>query len=179
METRKDCSGIERNALFTARDENQVAVLNKDPDNTVKVVQGLSNATVLSSSQNGLAVIHELDTVLSLPASLSATATAAGLNSFAVTVQNVLPGLLGSLEGIEGITVFAPINDAFANLVGLLSSIPTGTIGNVIANRELPIPLYTLYSQELGRCIEYGPLSLSRTRLIKRRWHGRLLFLDA
>ena len=70
-------------------------------------------------------VIHTIDTVLSLPADLATTATAAGLSSLAITLQQVLPGAIQAFEQVPGITVFAPVNAAFANLAGLLSAIPS------------------------------------------------------
>lgn len=56
---------------------------------------------------------------------------------------------------------------AFADLVGLLSSIPTGSIDNVLANRELPSVLSLHFAEPLSdRCPKSAfPLSTS-TKLI-------------
>ena len=105
--------------------------------------------------------MHQLSSVLSTPANLSTTATAAGLSSLAITLTTVshysllphriglstvqvLPGLIQSLETVRGITVFAPVNTAFTDLVGLLSTIPSGTIDNVLAHREPYCPMFLI-----------------------------------
>jgi uncharacterized surface protein with fasciclin (FAS1) repeats len=65
-------------------------------------------------------VIHIIDTVLTIPASDSATAIAAGLSSLASALTTA--NLVSTVNGLSDVTIFVPSNAAF------------GAIGSAVAN---------------------------------------------
>ncbi|KAG4434553.1 hypothetical protein IFR05_009969 [Cadophora sp. M221] len=119
---------------------------------TASIFTGLlsdSNVTVANVNFTG-GVVHVIDKVLTVPQSASNTAGALNLTSLAgaLTAAN----LVGTVDGLSDVTIFAPSNDAFqaigsatANLsVEALSSILTyhvvqGTVGysSILSNTTL------------------------------------------
>lgn len=73
----------------------------------VQVRQGLSNSTSVNSTQSGGLVIYAMDSVLSVPADLATTATAAGLSGLVTILTTQLPSLVPALLATRGITVCA------------------------------------------------------------------------
>lgn len=75
-----------------------------------------------------LTFIHEI----SIPGTLNQTATAANLTQLTGALNTYAPGALQMLEAIRGITVFAPVNAAFANVTTLLGTLNATQITDVL-----------------------------------------------
>lgn len=68
----------------------------------------------------------------SIPGTLNETATVANLTQLTGALNTYAPGALQMLEAIRGITVFAPVNAAFANVTDLLSTLNATQITDVL-----------------------------------------------
>jgi uncharacterized surface protein with fasciclin (FAS1) repeats len=74
-------------------------------------------------------VIHIIDTVLTIPRDIVATATAANLTALAGAATQA--NLVETLQDAESITVFAPTNEAFAAL-GSLDGVTEEDLANIL-----------------------------------------------
>jgi len=114
--------------------------ITKDDTNGVRVYFGLEFATVTTADvQCSNGVIHVVDTVLNFPKNVADTATDAGLSSLVSAIGSVA-GLAEQLVGIEGMTVFAPTNQAFSS---------AGTIDDVQATLEFHVVAAVAFSTDL------------------------------
>lgn len=68
----------------------------------------------------------------SVPESVVATATAAGLTSLISAITTNAASAAPALIGARGLTVFAPVNSAFEAAQGLISTLNMSTIANVL-----------------------------------------------
>ncbi|TKX22526.1 fasciclin domain-containing protein 4 [Elsinoe australis] len=101
-------------------------------NNGVTFFSGLErNSTVVQADVNFTGgVIHIIDQVLTLPANITVTATAAGLSSLAGAL--IQTELLETVNEADNITVFAPSNAAFQNIASVLSNATRETITSVL-----------------------------------------------
>ncbi|KAJ3078366.1 hypothetical protein HK102_004556 [Quaeritorhiza haematococci] len=105
---------------------------------------GLGNATVVETITAGASVVHVIDTVLIPPRSPSATATSAGLGSLvgALTLAN----LASTVDGLRGITIFAPVDAAFAALMRATNQTampPVDTLKALLTFHVVPRIIYS------------------------------------
>lgn len=101
-------------------------------DNNVTFLSGFrkqSNVTQANITFTG-GVIHIIDEVLTIPLNLSATAIEANLTAAAgaLTAAN----LTEPLDQATNITVFAPLNQGFADIANILQNISSEDLGNVL-----------------------------------------------
>lgn len=75
-------------------------------------------------------VIHIIDTVLTLPASDSATALAANLTALAGALTAT--DLVSTVESLSDVTIFAPSNDAFAAIGSATSNLSTEALAGIL-----------------------------------------------
>lgn len=75
-------------------------------------------------------MIHVIDTVLTLPESDSATASAANLTALtgALTTAN----LVTALDGLKDVTIFAPSNAAFQAIGSAVGSLSTAQLAQIL-----------------------------------------------
>lgn len=75
-------------------------------------------------------VIHIIDSVLTIPESVSATATAARLSSLAGAL--VEAKLADALDELQNVTIFVPSNDAFQSIGSALEDIDEDTLAAIL-----------------------------------------------
>lgn len=75
-------------------------------------------------------VIHIIDTVLTIPASDSATAVAAGLTSLATALTAA--NLVSTVNGLSDVTIFAPSNAAFAAIGSALGNLSVSQLASIL-----------------------------------------------
>jgi uncharacterized surface protein with fasciclin (FAS1) repeats len=75
-------------------------------------------------------VIHIIDTVLTIPASDSATAVAAGLTSLASALTTA--NLVSTVNGLKDVTIFAPSNAAFGAIGSALGNISISQLTSIL-----------------------------------------------
>jgi uncharacterized surface protein with fasciclin (FAS1) repeats len=68
-------------------------------------------------------VIHIIDTVLTIPASDSATAGAANLTALAGALTSA--NLVSTVDGLRDVTIFAPSNAAFGAIASVVANLTT------------------------------------------------------
>ena len=83
-------------------------------DGQVELSFGLSTAKVTSSVKASNGIVHIVDHVLVPPPSASKIAAAANLTELIAALQKV--NLVDTVDQAKDITIFAPTNEAFANL---------------------------------------------------------------
>ncbi|KAF4556490.1 Fasciclin domain-containing protein 6 [Elsinoe fawcettii] len=89
------------------------------------------NSTVVTADVNFTGgVIHVIDQVLTIPANITATATAAGLSALAGALIDTQ--LLEAVNDLDNITVFAPSNQAFLNIGSVLANASRETVSSVL-----------------------------------------------
>lgn len=118
-------------------------------DNGVKL-NGISNvvkADVIAS--NG--IIHVVDAVIDLPTVVTFALANPALTSLVAALQSAdsqspSPNLIGTLSGTGPFTVFAPTNDAFANLLTELDPSGNTGLGDVAPATVQSILLYHVVS---------------------------------
>ncbi|KAJ3079860.1 Stabilin-2 [Quaeritorhiza haematococci] len=110
---------------------------------TVTLGFGLGKANVIDTIDVGNGIIHVVDSVLIPPRSASETAVAAKLTSLAEALTSV--GLVETLDSLQGITIFAPTNDAFAALLKALNGTlpPLNVLQSVLALHVVPSIAYS------------------------------------
>ncbi|GJN93652.1 hypothetical protein Rhopal_006709-T1 [Rhodotorula paludigena] len=117
----------------------QVAVLTTNGSDS-------SNVTVLGATENVTSVATTQYQNF-IPVSLSETAQAANLSSLTGALQQYAPDTIGQLESTAGITVFAPVNSAFAAAQEVISSLNDTAIANVLLNHVVTGEVF--YSSDL------------------------------
>ncbi|GAA5988918.1 hypothetical protein JCM10908_006229 [Rhodotorula pacifica] len=95
------------------------------------------NVTSVATTTYQNLVVHVIPQVLTIPQTLSQTATAANLTQLVGALQSYAPGAVGQLEATRGITVFAPVNAAFANVTSLLGTLNATQITDVLLNHVI------------------------------------------
>ncbi|KAL9083349.1 MAG: hypothetical protein Q9165_008549 [Trypethelium subeluteriae] len=88
-----------------------------------------SNVTQADITFNG-GVVHIIDSVLTIPANITATAEAAGLTALANAL--IQTNLLETVNILPDITVFAPTNAAFAAINGTVASLTNTQLARVL-----------------------------------------------
>ena len=87
--------------------------------------------TVLQDIAVSQGVVHIIDNFLTIPQNVSTTAIAAGLSSLAGALTTV--DLVSTLDVAPDITVFAPDNEAFADIANILANLTTEQITSTLA----------------------------------------------
>ncbi|GAA6002995.1 fasciclin domain-containing protein [Rhodotorula paludigena] len=127
----------------------QVAVLttNGSDSSNVTVLGATENVTSVATTQYQNFLVHVVPQLLTIPVSLSETAQAANLSSLTGALQQYAPDTIGQLESTAGITVFAPVNSAFAAAQEVISSLNDTAIANVLLNHVVTGEVF--YSSDL------------------------------
>ena len=86
---------------------------------SVTLAFGLGTSKVTSSIKCSNGIVHVVDTVLVPPPSASATAVAAKLTSLVAALSKAK--LIETVDGAKDVTIFAPTDKAFADLVAYAS----------------------------------------------------------
>ncbi|CAE6448136.1 unnamed protein product [Rhizoctonia solani] len=132
----------------------QVQVLERSPDgNGVIIRRTIGNATVTSSTTYQNLIIHVVNTVLSPPGDLKAALSTSlvsrapgGFSQLGSSLQKV--GQLDAVNDAASITVFAPIDSAFAAINSTIAGLTNEQLTSVLKNHVIQNNL--LYSTELA-----------------------------
>lgn len=110
--------------------QNQV-VLGRN-DGSVKLYSGMSMVSEVGTAdvEYDGGVVHIINNVLTLPASVSKTALYFNLTALAGALMKT--DLLETVDSLPQITVFAPSNEAFAAIGNLLANITDDTLTSVL-----------------------------------------------
>ncbi|KAJ3099379.1 hypothetical protein HDU97_003252 [Phlyctochytrium planicorne] len=108
------------------------AVVNATNSNVTIFHGTLGTAAVLKSVpfNNGSAIVHFVDTVFSLPGSIAAV-TASPVASGLVAAINKI-NALATIDGLQGITVLVPTNEAFTKVAAQVSALTTTQLAGVL-----------------------------------------------
>ncbi|KAF4555775.1 Fasciclin domain-containing protein 2 [Elsinoe fawcettii] len=101
-------------------------------DDGVDVVSGLIRNGSVTAPDNRFqgGILHIIDTVLTVPPSISVTGAAANLQSLLSALQTA--GIASAVEALPGITVFAPTNQAFSSISAATASLNAGQLANIL-----------------------------------------------
>ncbi|KAJ1307765.1 hypothetical protein OPQ81_001852 [Rhizoctonia solani] len=117
----------------------QVLVVERDDgnDNDVKILFADDDVDVQRTVTYENLIVHVVDDVLTPPGTISQTAAKAELTAVAGALQSA--NLIGPLEAAQGITIFAPTNQAFNAAVASLGSQAQNTtlITSILANHVI------------------------------------------
>ncbi|KAG8729028.1 hypothetical protein FRC12_021305 [Ceratobasidium sp. 428] len=116
---------------------SQVVVAERASNGSVTILQALSNVTVVNSTRYENLIVHIIDAVLTIPGTISETATAAGLSGLGGALRTT--NLTAPLEAAHGITIFAPSNSAFTTALASLGAQAQNTslISAILANHVI------------------------------------------
>ncbi|WPG99306.1 Hypothetical protein R9X50_00211900 [Acrodontium crateriforme] len=99
---------------------------------TAEIISGMKDVANITQADvkynNG--IVHIIDSLLSIPANVSATAEAADLTDFLGALRAT--NLTAPLNAASDITVFAPNNEAFQNISSALSTLTAEQITNIL-----------------------------------------------
>jgi transforming growth factor-beta-induced protein len=104
----------------------------------------LGSAKVLSSlktDDGSNVVVHLIDTVLSPPVKISAAAKLGGLTAL-IDALNAT-GLVDTVDGLSGVTVFAPTNAAFEAISSVVKTLSKDQIAAILKLHIVPSTLYS------------------------------------
>ncbi|KAK3298241.1 methyltransferase TYW3-domain-containing protein [Chaetomium fimeti] len=105
---------------------------------TAKVFSGYKQvATVVTADVDfdGGNVVHIIDTVLTVPANPSQTAINTGLTSLAGALTAA--GLVGGVNALTDVTIFAPSNDAFRTIGSALGTLAVQDLADILGYHVL------------------------------------------
>jgi len=121
------------------------------------------------------AILHIIDSVLTVPASPGQTATNTGLTSLAgaLTATRLLDGV----NSLSDVTILAPSNDAFTAIGSALGGISTNDLANVLGYHVLPGKIR--FSTELLAADQVVLPTLQGTNLTIRRDGGNVFVNSA
>jgi uncharacterized surface protein with fasciclin (FAS1) repeats len=106
---------------------NEALVFYRDQYLTTQVVGG-QNATILANSTYQNVLIKLSDNALHLPTNVSATwSTQEPDSQLLTTLASVLPSFVTALDTTSQLTVFAPSNQAIANVESSLAALASNT----------------------------------------------------
>ncbi|XP_014555042.1 hypothetical protein COCVIDRAFT_39103 [Bipolaris victoriae FI3] len=119
------------NSSYTNVTGGQVVHATTEDDKVVFYTGSLSNSTVTTANVNFTGgVIHIIDTLLTIPGSVSDIATAAGLTS--VRGALVSANLVQTVDTTPDVTIFAPTNQAFQNIGSALPGLSTDDLTKIL-----------------------------------------------
>ncbi|KAK4043810.1 hypothetical protein C8A01DRAFT_12733 [Parachaetomium inaequale] len=107
-------------------------------NSTAKVFSGYKQvATVVTADVpfDGGNIVHIIDTVLTVPANPAQTATNTGLTSLAGALAAA--GLVGGVNALADVTIFAPSNDAFRAIGSALGTLDVQDLGGILGYHVL------------------------------------------
>jgi uncharacterized surface protein with fasciclin (FAS1) repeats len=114
---------------------------------SVNLQSGFKNqAQVVSSVNFTGGVVHIINSVLTIPANISTTASAAGLSALAGALG--LTNLTRTLDTLRDVTVFAPTNSAFTNIGSALGSLNASQLTQILTYHVINGTI--AYSASLG-----------------------------
>ncbi|KAJ9649372.1 hypothetical protein H2201_006590 [Coniosporium apollinis] len=91
----------------------------------------LQNVSVVQPDVNFTGgVIHVIDGLLTVPVNVSETALAAGLTSLVGALNNTQ--LVGAVNGLSNVTIFAPNNAAFQNIGSAVANLSTEELATIL-----------------------------------------------
>lgn len=103
-------------------------------DGSVRVRTAAQNVTVLNSTTYQNLIIHTVNEVIDIPQNLTATLSALNLTQLTGALSAVSQEIPRMLDNTSRLTVFAPVNEAFADIASTISTLNTSTIQNVLLN---------------------------------------------
>ncbi|EUC32672.1 hypothetical protein COCCADRAFT_5663 [Bipolaris zeicola 26-R-13] len=119
------------NSSYTNVTGGQVVHATTEDDKVVFYTGSLSNSTVTTANVNFTGgVIHIIDTLLTIPGSVSDIATAAGLTS--VRGALVSANLVQTVDTTPDVTIFAPTNQAFQNIGSALPGLSADDLTKIL-----------------------------------------------
>lgn len=104
----------------------------KVQDKEVTIAFGLKTSKVTGTVKTSNGVVHVVDTVLTLQPSASTTATEAGLTELVKALAQT--NLAETVDKAVNVTIFAPNNQAFADLVAMAQSTNLQLTNEVLTN---------------------------------------------
>ncbi|KAI9141987.1 FAS1 domain-containing protein [Paraphysoderma sedebokerense] len=107
----------------------------------VTVSYGLGNAQVIDSIQSSNGIIHVVSKVLVPPQSPSATAVAANLTQLVGALKKA--DLVSAVDSAKGVTIFAPLDTAFAAIASTAEKLTAAQLGNVLKYHVVPAVAYS------------------------------------
>ncbi|QDS71026.1 hypothetical protein FKW77_008094 [Venturia effusa] len=108
----------------------------------------LANSSVTQANINYTGgVVHVIDRVLTLPQNVSTTLVSAGLSSLYGALNAT--GLLGTVNGLQNVTIFAPANSAFQSIGSALANASTTDLQSILTY-HVHVGAEPLYSTSLS-----------------------------
>jgi len=153
-------------------------VISQFSDGAVTFISGGgAKSTVESANYNYTGgTIHIIDNILTIPANVSTTALAANLTALVGAVRQA--GLEETLNTAQDLTIFAPTNEAFANIGNLVSGLTveqlTGILGYhviqgaVVYSKDVPngASVKSFQGSELNFRVEDGTVWVNSAKVI-------------
>jgi uncharacterized surface protein with fasciclin (FAS1) repeats len=134
------------NSNYTNVTNGQVVRVRNNGTN-VNIQSGYKNSAQVVSSVNFTGgVVHVINSVLTIPANISTTASAAGLSALAGALG--LTNLSRTLDTLKDVTVFAPSNSAFANIGSALGTLSAAQVSQILTYHVINGTI--AYSASLG-----------------------------
>jgi uncharacterized surface protein with fasciclin (FAS1) repeats len=111
----------------------------------VTLAFGLGTSSVTASAKTDNGIVHVVDTVLLSPKSASATAVDAKLTKLVAALQKTK--LVSTVDGLKGVTIFAPVDAAFEALEKVSSqiglSLTDALLTTVLKTHIIPSVVYS------------------------------------
>jgi uncharacterized surface protein with fasciclin (FAS1) repeats len=106
-------------------------------------------------------VIHIIDTVLTIPASDSSTAVAAGLTSLASALTTA--NLVSTVNGLADVTIFAPSNAAFNAIGSAVGSLSVSQLTSILTYHVVvgTVGYSTLLSNTTLKTVNGGSVTIT------------------
>lgn len=101
-------------------------------------------------------VVHIVDTVLTMPASVSRTAVDMGLTSVAGAL--VRTNLVGAVDSASDVTIFAPSNEAFMRIGGTAEQLQMQQLAGILQYHVVAGQVLT--SRDIQQALAQGPVTL-------------------
>ncbi|KAF8878020.1 FAS1 domain-containing protein [Gymnopilus junonius] len=154
------------NSSFTNVTGGQVVEAVAEQGGGVDIFSGLrakSSVVVPDITFDG-GVIHIIDTVLTIPPSVSDTATANNLTSLASAVMSA--GLLTTINTTPNITVFAPTNAAFSAIASTVSGLSTSQLASVLDSRLSTMNLPTVEGANVAIMVSGSSVMVNKANVV-------------
>ncbi|KAG7005151.1 interferon-induced GTP-binding protein Mx2 [Physcia stellaris] len=151
METPVFLPTMLNDSMYTNVTGGQVVEAVKQGDSVVFYSGLLSNTTVTMADQNFTGgVVHIIDTVLTVPENISATAVDAGLSGVAGALEKAQ--LADTVDQLSDVTIFAPNNSAFQSIGSALPNLTVSQLANILQyHGKSPYPTLPLTSKLIQR----------------------------
>ncbi|KAL8899293.1 MAG: hypothetical protein Q9207_006270 [Kuettlingeria erythrocarpa] len=119
------------NTAYTNVTGGQVVECVRQGDNVLFYSGLLMNASVTTADQNFTGgVVHIIDTVLTIPETVSNTAINAGLSGVAGALTRAR--LVDAVDSLSDVTIFAPNNSAFQAIGSALPNLTTSQLASIL-----------------------------------------------